>query len=522
MAMILRLLRLFIYFSVVIYVAHLYYIKKITDDAFFVEDSKHQYSSPELDFRIGYFHNRPKESSFYLYDHQKKTPDIIRIGVFGGSYAYGDDVGEQADYPTILGEILGPKYQVLNFGMSWFSLAQSYIFWDFYQEFFDLDIVVYGPRGLWLESNLTFNHTQDRYPSYLRSRFVLQNGNLREIAPFGSTRQEAQKAYYSIWPPKQYWDYDLRPPSILRSFSYFTDTYYQNPFYHHPNPSSEHHQIIKAIFENMASKSKKLIIISDEVEYDATLKEVATRHNNTTVINFSDHLSFGVPFATPSYHSSVYGNARIAYMLKSVIEGENIRYLNNLPQITFESDLELIKQWPVKNTAPIGNIHLTLNGNVIGDIVPAKNRFEAKTKRVQPEPSGFLLAFICPEQELFNSLLLNLPPETFAELDIEQWSIVYQHSSHDRFLAVRLNDCHFNPNFDTLYLKKGLSQQEWLNQFFQPNPDSPYIYKEGWVAMEPLYSTFKFGVLPTARHDHLVPDETNVIRVEINGRSDRI
>ena len=70
-----------------------------------------------------------KTSSFVNFPPAKPT-GVLRIGAFGGSYTYGDEIDEVSDYLDMLAEQIcsfGVKAEVINFGNSFHGFSQAYM-----------------------------------------------------------------------------------------------------------------------------------------------------------------------------------------------------------------------------------------------------------------------------------------------------------------------------------------------------------------------------------------------------------
>lgn len=73
----------------------------------------------------------------------EKKEGVIRVGVFGDSYAYGSEVEFEYCISNIMNERLPSNYEVINFGVGGHGLDQAYLKAKKKIDEFDLDIAVF-------------------------------------------------------------------------------------------------------------------------------------------------------------------------------------------------------------------------------------------------------------------------------------------------------------------------------------------------------------------------------------------
>jgi len=85
----------------VLYIIHLYYLKTIQkpNQRASFESLTIPHISKETLMKLGSFSNNYKNSSFVHFKKEKPSRDIIRIGCFGDSHTYCDEVNEKNDFP---------------------------------------------------------------------------------------------------------------------------------------------------------------------------------------------------------------------------------------------------------------------------------------------------------------------------------------------------------------------------------------------------------------------------------------
>jgi hypothetical protein len=131
-----------------------------------------------------------RKSSFRRFA-DKKEAGVVRIGCFGDSFAYGAEVDDGADYPSLLKGLLEADgrgdVEVLNFGMPGYGLHQSFLLWRMAGRNYGLDFILLGPSPFLHERDSTFAQaglSPDGCRAIrLHSRFVLDGAGLKLVAP---------------------------------------------------------------------------------------------------------------------------------------------------------------------------------------------------------------------------------------------------------------------------------------------------------------------------------------------------
>ena len=374
------------------------------------------YIDADLMKRLGSFATVRKTSSFLNYPMKKSNPHKIRIGIFGDSYVYGDEVGPAGDYPTQLQALLGDQYEVLNFGMSWFSISQSFILWQEMHEKFDLDLVVFGPRSQFRYRNLTFNHTEDTHPHYLHSRFIIEaDQSLKEIVPLGENHQERVLNYYGIFPSLQYWRYDERAPSLLRSYGHYFKTKLRNPFYYFEDTYTENRLINKVLLQTMAAESKDFLFATEfdylEVE---KLKGFLSSEDGVQILPLENHHLRGFPFRATNGHCTVFGNALFAKALANKILGKT--ELISTPHFQVNNSLVPVRFETLVQAPKLSELIVELNNQPIAlfEIFPSFWKTQAPDRDLSLDQFEVLLGFACE----------NLPLERTSYIGISKLQLV--------------------------------------------------------------------------------------------------
>jgi hypothetical protein len=118
----------------------------------------------------------------------EKPPSVLRVEVFGDSFAFGTDVGDESTYSAVLERIL-PHAEVLNFGVKGYGLDQALLRFRKEGPAFDPDVVVIG-----FVSALVLRDAQS-FTFHPKPRFVLRDDKLVLEGVPVQTIEEAVRSY---------------------------------------------------------------------------------------------------------------------------------------------------------------------------------------------------------------------------------------------------------------------------------------------------------------------------------------
>jgi hypothetical protein len=74
----------------------------------------------------------------------EKDPAKQRILIVGDSYTFGYDVSDNECYSSVLGELLGPQYEVINWGVPGYGTDQQTLLYEEFGAKFAPDVVILG------------------------------------------------------------------------------------------------------------------------------------------------------------------------------------------------------------------------------------------------------------------------------------------------------------------------------------------------------------------------------------------
>ena len=292
-----------------------------------------QYYPDEFIMKIGSALKFPSPNSqhFLKFLPKKKKEGIIRIGTFGDSHTYGAEVNKESAYPSQLKIFLNnyfplQKIEVLNFGMGAHSFQEQFLLWEKYAKLYGIDYILYGPRGLHADRNLTFGKNWEverimnfRFP---RSRFVLvDEKKVRLIALKGISLVEKFKNYYTLFPSFTALRHDKNPFQLLQFYLPILRDKLDNRFYYSDLPdrieSRKINQILLNEIKSVYNK-KVLFFISRGTDF-RDYKSVKSLY----------HLKFWIGFYSSRFlykvysHPSSLGNEIVARVYFNALVGKN-------------------------------------------------------------------------------------------------------------------------------------------------------------------------------------------------------
>lgn len=262
--------------------------------------------------------NRHRPSTYSNFPEEKPA-GTLRIGAFGDSFTYGEEVDGPYDYPTQLQELLNQSgyshVEVLNFGVGWHGLAQSYLIWDYYRERYSIDISLFGPSGLYSVRDTNFNHTFGVSPVYLHSRFILdERGGLQLIDPVGWSNLTRALFYYLPVPHLRYLRYERHPP-FWGDLFLTSGRRPRNPFYYRKDSEVEEAMLIwKKLTEKIVRENPgETIFVMGFLDQSTNLSEIS---------NYID-MTYHFPLEKLT-HLSELGNFHVARLYFDLLTGQQM------------------------------------------------------------------------------------------------------------------------------------------------------------------------------------------------------
>ena len=275
--------------------------------------------------RIQHFLNFPFE----------KDSNTIRIGTFGDSHTYGDEVDKTETYPYQLQQMFhtiypDKKVEILNFGKGGEAFANQFFLWESYHKKYSLDYILFGPKGLYYDRDSTFSLFWDYKLSHPpKHRFILSENNtaVKEVHIKGDTLLERYKNYYKLIPSRTALLYDKKAFKIWELFLPFLRNKIYNPFYYTKIPEKEEIAKINKILLKKIQKEydKKILVFSFHQDtLLKTYKSVQKNYNFNTI----DIVDLFKLFYRVYSHSSSLGNEYIAKIYFNALIGKEDFSLN--------------------------------------------------------------------------------------------------------------------------------------------------------------------------------------------------
>ena len=320
----------FIFYFLLFFISGLYLYYKYKYPAPYINSELYSLYPEDIILKTGGLLTQPqKRFQHFLNFSSKKSNGAIRIGAFGDSHTFGDEVGKHSAYPYYLQALFNknfPKYsiEVLNFGISAVGFPEQFFLWEKYAKVYQLDYILLGPAGFYSNRNTRFvfhSFNVDRIP---KNRFILtDNHKLKEVHIKGDTLQERFKSYYSLAPSWTALHYDKQPFKIYEMLFPFLRYKVKNPFYY--TKISEDEEAVKIntkLLEKINKIYFKKILFFTNKEKLYKLYKPYSHLYNLNLISPVD--SFYKVFS----HESSLGNELIAQFYFNALLGKTSFFLN--------------------------------------------------------------------------------------------------------------------------------------------------------------------------------------------------
>ncbi len=208
----------------------------------------------------------PPQSS-YINFSESKSPNTIRIGLFGGSYVWGEEAAYAFDFPTLLQELFDQvghdHVQVLNFGVPGYGVHQIFLMWEYVGKQYDLDYSIFFPFSFHIFRDVTFNLFPHSFCP-IHARYIVSEVGLTLSPVLGNSRKEACSIYHRLLTPWQYILHDRRAPAFLRVLVPKGREFKLNPFYYTSMDKTEETlTTYTMLFNRLAAEAKHPIVVCD-------------------------------------------------------------------------------------------------------------------------------------------------------------------------------------------------------------------------------------------------------------------
>ena len=325
---------------------------------------------------------------------EEKEENSIRIGAFGDSHSFGDEVEKTESYPYRLQQMFIENYpdkkiEVLNFGVNGDGFQAQYFLWEEYRKKYELDYILLGPQGFFLYRDSSFVV----YSHYPKHRFILEKEGLaiREVSPPSSAffknknnitalLKKRHSRYYSLIPSWTALRYDRRPFKMWELLFPFLESHLTNPFYYTKQTSEEeipriNKMLLKRIRKEYDRKilmflmSKSLFKLYNSKKYNTNLLPIFTKPRGF-YIRYGHSSSLGNEYYAKIYFKALTGVKSFSIKLIKCFFRPKAQDQSKLADI----DLSLVKSIKIYGGDQVLSI-LTKNTH------DGKNRSYADSKR---------------------------------------------------------------------------------------------------------------------------------------------
>lgn len=309
--------------------------------------------------RLGWY-LEDKKSSFHHFPLQKKK-GTLRIGCFGDSFTYGDEVGSSADYPSLLQKQLnegGSKsYEVLNFGAPGYSFTQTFLMLETMVERYDLDYILLGPGDFFREREITFKYFYGKIPVH-HSRYVLKDGGI-ELLDLSLAEKLKDGDFL---PSLKVLRYDRRPPAFLQALL-LPGRELVNPFYYQKKLSlyEETQELYRHLFMKLPTRP---IFLSSQLGdilhlFSQHVPQGEAQHNY-----FGEERFTYFPYKR-RLHFSPLGNRNLARVYEAMLTQKKKWFYD-------EVEMNWIKKASALVLSPIDvdKVSMEIRGQEVGEFIP--------------------------------------------------------------------------------------------------------------------------------------------------------
>lgn len=345
---------------------YLYYKYEVPD--FYLNSKLNEYYPESIILKTGGNLNFPeKRLQWFLNFPVEKPKGVVRIGTFGDSHTFGEEVVKTSTYPYYLQRLFNKRFphqlvEVLNFGMSGTGFSEQFFLWEKYAKAYQLDYILLGPAGFYPQRDTRFSFYIMNYFLPPHNRFILdENQKLKEVHIPGKTIQERFKNYNSLIPNKQALYYDKQPFKVYEMLLPFLKYKIKNPFYYTKMNENQESVIINKTLLNKIKKTyhKKILFFTnvrwkyDQYRYRNYLREF---YNHSLTSKNLYNLNF-IPFTQGIYrvfgHESSLGNEVTAQFYFNALLGNTSFFLNiiqcyfqpsELPFSFYKADNKLVER----------------------------------------------------------------------------------------------------------------------------------------------------------------------------------
>ena len=311
------------------YIFFLFFRSDLKEESFRASFHEIKYVTKEILSKVGWISTK-KDSQFVNFP-QRKENGVIRIGAFGDSQTYGDEVDETNDYPSLLQSIFKDHYyeniEVINFGSSGYGFNQSYMMWEMIGRKFDLDFILLGPHCFHPLRDTTFLG-EEILPILMHSRYVLDGERgVRRYDIAGLTYDQQFEHYYSFLPPWHILRYERLAPPFLKSLIVLENRALGNPFYYKKDFRGEAIELYSRLLKKMSGSGKQIVVIHQNGDIHRSCLNLAAQpgsnlNANPKLSELDRYGQYGFPYWRFGGHRAPLGNRIVAKHYFDILTGK--------------------------------------------------------------------------------------------------------------------------------------------------------------------------------------------------------
>jgi hypothetical protein len=276
---------------------------------------------PEIDEdtlrRVGWLAQPTARRLFFGNVSQAKPPGVERLGCYGDSFTWGDEVADGNDYPSRLQETLrrrgGAETEVVNFGVPGYGFHQTALLHGATASRWAIDRSVILALSFWTRRDTTFAwRSLDRF----HARYVLNDhDDVALVDVVGTSHADRLAAYHRLVTPLEYLRFDRVPPAALRALLPKGRTV-SNPFYYRSDSvEDEAIETYRRLLPRLREQTGDLLVLAPEnFHTPLTRRPIGS---GARVVQFD--LPSGFPFVAPGGHLSPWGNRELAERIADIL-----------------------------------------------------------------------------------------------------------------------------------------------------------------------------------------------------------
>ena len=324
-----------IFFIAGLYIFYQYKYPKLPD----INKELYSLYPKDIILKAGGFLYLPEERfQHFLNFPVKKEKGVIRVGAFGDSHTFGEEVEKTATYPYYLQKLFDTNYpdqsiEVLNFGVGGASFSDQFFLWERYAQSYQLDYILLGPVGFYSRRNVRLTPPFSLDWDIPKNRFILTDGmkQVKEVHIQGNSVKERYENYYRFVPNWTMLRYDKQAFKLYEILFPFLRYKISNPFYYTKlSENEEAAQINKLLLKKINSIYPKKVLFFTNTEKIYRLYNLSLNGYQPKLYNFNKISAPTTLFYEVFWHESSLGNELTAQFYFNALLGKTKFFFNTI------------------------------------------------------------------------------------------------------------------------------------------------------------------------------------------------